>query len=44
MAALMQDSVGFVDRLPTGSRRIIKTHLPPALLPEGLLDTCKVFS
>jgi len=42
MVALMQDSVGYVDRLPKTSRRIIKTHLPPALLPQGMLDKCKV--
>ncbi len=39
---VFQDSVGYVKRMPKDSPRIIKTHLPPALLPPKVLETAKV--
>lgn len=42
MALLMHDTLAYVDRMPTDTPRIIKTHLPLDMLPPALLDTCKV--
>ena len=40
MAAIMSDSIGYVEQCP--SPRVIKTHLPLEFLPENILDKCKV--
>ena len=39
-AKFFQDSVAFTDNMK--SPRIIKSHLPLAMLPPNLLDTTKV--
>ena len=36
----MQDSVGYVANMK--GRRVIKTHLPMQLLPEGVCEKAKV--
>ena len=43
MVRLMGDSVGFTADLPASDGpRIIKSHLPLELLPDGLLEKAKV--
>ena len=43
MVRLMGDSVGFTADLPASDGpRIIKSHLPLEMLPDGLLDKAKV--
>ena len=38
----LKDPVTFADNLPTDKPRIIKSHLTFEMLPQKLLDTCKV--